>query len=156
MKPKLKLAALALLAAVAMTGCECLDESCHTHSELRNATGEPLYFFYTNDSVNYKEQLGYLHGVEGMAFTWFDDVDHNGPDNFRNNNSKLNYILLLYGDTTVAAVWNLRATEADGRNPWMDEGRWAVDSVHMAPCGKDKTCYVYTFTIDTTDLQYRR
>lgn len=156
MKPKMKLAVLALLAAVAMTGCECLDESCHTHSELHNATGEPLYFFFTNDSVHYREHLGYLQSIEDMDFTWYDDVDHNGPDNFRNHNSRLNYFLLLYGDTTVAAVWNLRATESDGRNPWMNENRWAVDSVLMSPCGNDKTCYIYTFTIDTADLQYRR
>ena len=148
---------IGILFALSMSSCwlECLDPEETYTAQVTNNTDVELYFATTKDTSDIQNceihPLSMLSGAVKCHYTneyWY------GPDILMRFYRP--YLLLLYPDSSIAAVWDKKHPESQANNRWLDTSAWTTevftDSVPNCT-GKYHTEYKHTFAIVQSDLR---
>ena len=148
---------IGILFALSMSSCwlECLDPEETYTAQVTNNTDVELYFATTKDTSDIQNceihPLSMLSGAVKCHYTneyWY------GPDILVRFYRP--YLLLLYPDSSIAAVWDMKHPESQANNRWLDTSAWTTevftDSVPNCT-GKYHTEYKHTFAIVQSDLR---
>ena len=146
-----------ILFSVSMSSCwlECLDSEVTYRFGIINWTDGDLYFTETNDTSDVQNcyirpvsRLGGGIGTDYAGDYWY------GPDILKYLYGP--YLILLYPDSSIAAVWDMKHPESQANNRWLDTSAWTTevftDSVPNCT-GKCHTEYRHTFAIVQSDLR---
>ena len=150
---------IGILFAGSMSSCwlECLDSEVTYRIGLTNWTDGELYLTVTNDTSDV--QNCYIRPVSrlgGCIETFYTDDYWYGPDILKKLYGP--YLILLYPDSSIAAIWDMKHPESQPNNRWLDTAAWTTevftDSVPNCT-GKYHTEYKHTFAIVQSDLRRR-
>ena len=148
---------IGIVFAVSMSSCwlECLDPEVTYYAQVANTTDVELYFTTTKDTSDIQNcEMRPLDRLSGAILCHSSNEYWYGPDILMRFYRP--YLLLLYPDSSIAAIWDMKHPESQANNRWLDTSAWTTevftDSVPNCT-GKCHTEYKHTFAIVQSDLR---